>query len=126
MCLSNIEIDSKKKKLKKIVAWKVLEYRQDQWVTPYQREPVRENKLKAVGLPKIEDDYDFDNGRFIKQLHGGAIHCYKTRALARDAMSGNSRRAVFQVVGKGYIGENDEDIAFKEIKFLDKVDDWCI
>lgn len=118
MCMHNI----KRKELKTRTAWKILEYYRyyEKWKTPYQSEPVKNNKLIAKGKIDIKSPEYLCSGSC--ELHGGAIHCYRTRKEAKKNCM--FWQAIFKVVGTGYIAHNNEQIAFKSVKFVDNVDDW--
>jgi len=129
MCMSNLIVD-KSKKRKETVAWKMMVYDRvlKEYLTPYQYTRIKNNKLKTRDKIDIrtEDYSDWLAGEpvEVKRLYGGAIHCFKTREYARKWRSHRPRRTrykLFKVVGTRYVGENDTQIAFREIEFLDKV-----
>ena len=64
-----------------------------------------------------------------KDITKGAIHCYRTKSEAKASWiicGHESIYEIFKVEGIGEIAHNDTEVAFKEIKFVDTVDDWEI
>lgn len=117
------------KPLKTQYAWKILEYdpHSKVWQTPYRGMIVTNNKLKAKGRKKIVDYKE------LIELSGGAIHCFRNKNVARKRLdcyyrflNNRCMMDVFKVKGKGYILHNLTEIAFKEIEFLDNVNDYYI
>lgn len=104
-------------------AWKVLEWDpySEKWVTPHRRADATQT-LEAFGKP------DFD--RYGHALHGGAIHCFRTKQLAiREARAYNSyinRYDVFEVHGIVHVAHNGTEIAFRKVKFKDKLSEWYV
>ena len=106
-------------------AWKVLEYDKNkkEWFTPFQYEIVRNNILVAKG--------EISPGASGRGIGKGVIHCYRTKKAAKKSWIMQKDYSpylvdVFKVVGKDLVGYNDKEVAFKEVEFVDNVDDWEI
>ncbi len=104
------------------VAWKVMANYGSGWFTPIRYIRPKNNKLKARG--KL--DLEATSAPWYK-LYGGVIHCYKTKRAALDSiMYASNFQDVFEVIGKTPIAHTTNQIAFKEIEFVDNLDEWEI
>ncbi len=111
MCMSHVKTENFPDSN---IAWKVMTYDNDRWRTPYRCAKPIDNKLKAYEKPDISLWY----GHAWRILHGGAIHCYRTK-LEAEATITRSYHRVFEVKGTNPIGYTDSQIAFEEIEFVD-------
>lgn len=109
MCMINLI----EKPTKQVVAYKVLYWNgvRKRWETPCECTPIKSKTLIAKG--KSSDDGIID---------GGAIHCFKTKKDADQWKYPDE--VIFKVVGKGLVGHNNTEIAFREIEFVDDPTQW--
>lgn len=116
-------------------AWKVMRYTGKQWVTPYRELAPKNNKLKAIGSKQIL----YNNWNGYRELSGWAIHCFRSEAEAKFYLRCGLRLTathpfneelqaweIFKVVGKRPVAFNESQIAFREIEFVDTINDWEI
>ena len=118
MCLYNAQIENLPESK---VAWKVLAYRKSRWRTPMFNHEIVGNKLKAYGPPGFYRRCSIHSE--VNMLSGGVIHCYRTRqqALTCSNNMNGEHTCVFEVIGKDCIAYNNEQIAFKEIEFVEDI-----
>ncbi len=115
--------------LQQTKAWKVLQYERGKWISPIQGTLVSNNRLKAKGRRHYATSY-FTVEK--KRLESGAIHCFRRKKDAQQhwlmerSLSFMNDREIFEVKGIGYVNHNGTEIAFKEIEFVDNINDWEI
>ena len=111
-------------------SWKVMSYddMDKAWKTPWYANHPKNNRLKATGKVGIVDNHDNYLWEIkSRKLEGGAIHCYRTKQDAKVATKYYySCREIFKVKGKKPVAYNDTEIAFKEVEFVDTINDWEI
>ena len=115
MCLSVDKKETQKiKKLKtqKMIVWKILDKSDNFYHTPFRYYPVKRGTwLKAqLLLHYPTTDYSV--------INYGAIHCYRTRAAARNKSIGEDNWIVVKckALKRDFIAAGeDQDLAFKKI-----------
>jgi len=112
MCMDNL-IDEP---TDQTTAWKVMKLNNGEWRTPCLRQKPVDNKLVAKGEPNIKN----------KSLAGGAIHCFKSHTDAWRYVLYGVREHIFKVRGSGLVAHNKDQIAFREVEFVENLDDVTI
>lgn len=114
-----------------VEAWKVLAQGiEGDWWTPHQGAQVSGESLAAEGEPsftletgfrRCDHDHRFSElvSNACRTLHGGAIHCYRSKESARHKAVWTTGGKVFKVRGEGFVACNEKEIAYRKITFLE-------
>lgn len=109
-------------------AYKLLEWDWEMqcWVTAIRRIEAKQ-LLIARGKPITRRGSRLTESPAV--LHGGAIHCYRTYEAAHASylyQNFKTTTDIFQVIGSGHVAHNETEIAFRQIKFVDRLEEWYI
>ena len=113
------------------VAWKIISYYRNQWITPVRGYPVdvKSGRLDAIltGKPLVSNEAQFIGSFVIRdkpRVNGGAIHCWRTKELAKR--NSGSCDIVLKVTGRHHVAHNEDEIAYQEIRWKSRYWFWLI